>query len=168
MINDMSPTDRSDEFDQPNEPPVPTTAGGDVPHGDESSMYQGWVSVFECGTDFEADLVRDRLDEQEISAVVLTQRDHVFNVNVGDLSTVHVMVPPEHEAAARRIVAEAPASDEELEAAAMSADPAAPEAHDPSSEASLDSGMESIDLSIPAESEENGRTEDERGGGFDG
>jgi hypothetical protein len=126
------------------------------------------VSVFECGTDFEADLVRDRLDEAQIPAVVLTQRDHVFNVNVGDLSTVHVMVPPEHEEAARRVVGEAPASDEELEAAAMAADPAAPEAHDPSSEASLDSGMESIDLSIPAQSDANEEARREGGEGMPG
>jgi hypothetical protein len=122
---------------------------------EDAPRYQGWVSVFECGTDFEADLVRDRLDEQEIPAVVLTQRDHVFHLNVGDLSTVHVMVPPEHEEAARRVVTEVPATDAELDQAAMSADPAAPEAHAPSAEASLDSGMESIDLSIPAQSEED-------------
>jgi hypothetical protein len=155
-MNEMNPMD---SYDRP-----PNAAGAP----DESVRYQGWVSVFECGTDFEADLVRDRLDEQQIPAVVLTQRDHVFNVNVGDLSTVHVMVQPEHEEAARRVVGEAPASDAELEAAAMSADPSAPEAHDPSSEASLDSGMESIDLSIPAQSEENERVEDERRGGVEG
>ena len=158
MISDLSPTDRPDDEENPDA--VPTSQGGDIARED-SPRYQGWVSVFECGTDFEADLVRDRLDEQEVPAVVLTQRDHVFNVNIGDLSTVHVMVPPEHEAAARRIVAESPATDRELEDAAMAADPAAPEAHGPSAEASLDSGIESIDLSISGEDEDQRLAGDE-------
>lgn len=152
MINEMSPTDHSDDLDRHDQPSVPTPEGGDVPARNDAPRYEGWVSVFESGTDFEGDLVRDRLGDEGISAVVYTQRDHVFNLNVGDLSPVHVMVPPEQEAAARRIVAETPATDAELEAAAMAADPHAPDAYDPSTEASLDSGMESFDFSIPAES----------------
>jgi len=151
MISDFSPTEPSDDEREPGS--VPTSQGGDLARED-APRYQGWTSVFECGTDFEADLVRDRLDEQQIPAVVLTQRDHVFNVNIGDLSTVHVMVPPEHESAARRIVAETPATDQELEDAAMAADPSAPEAHGPSAEASLDSGIDSIDLGITSEDED--------------
>lgn len=115
----------------------------------KARTYEGWVSVFECSTDFEADLVRDRLDEQDIAAVVLTQRDHAFNLNVGDLSPVHVMVKPENEAAARAVLAEAPITDEELEAAAMAADVEAPDAHTPDDEARLDSGIEEISLDVP-------------------
>ena len=125
-----------------------------TPHDDSAEArqgrtYEGWVSVFECSTDFEADLVRDRLDEEDVSAVVLTQRDHSFNLNVGDLSPVHVMVPPGHEAQARAILERAPLTDEELEEAAMQADVMAPDAHDPTSEARLDSGMEEISLDVP-------------------
>ena len=115
----------------------------------EGRTYEGWSSVFECSTDFEADLVRDRLDESGVAAVVLTQRDHAFNLNVGDLAPVHVMVPPSDEARAREILAEAPISDEELEAAAMAADVMAPDAYSVEDEAALDSGIESINLSIP-------------------
>lgn len=114
-----------------------------------SRTYEGWVSVFECSTDFEADLVRDRLDEAGLAAVVLTQRDHSFNLNVGDLSPVHVMVQPESESEARAIINEEPLSDEELEKAAMEADIMAPDAHDPTSEARLDSGIEEISLDVP-------------------
>jgi len=152
MINELSPTDHSDDLDAHDQPSLPTPEGGDVPASADAPRYEEWVSVFESGTDFEADLVRDRLGEQDIPAVVFTQRDHVFNLNVGDMAQVHVMVPPEHEAAARAAVQEAPASDAELEEAAMAADPHAPDAYDASTEASLDSGMESIDLSIPDES----------------
>lgn len=120
----------------------------------DPTTYEGWTSVFSSGTDFEADLVRDRLDEAGIPAVVLTQRDHSFNLNVGDMSPVHVMVPPEREAAAREVVGAAPLTDAELEEAAMAADLYAPDAHDPRTEAALDSGIEGISLDVPDEEEE--------------
>ena len=134
---------------EPSGPPENNT-----PDEREAKTYEGWSSVFEASTDFEADLVRDRLDESGVAAVVLTQRDHAFNLNVGDLAPVHVMVPPADEARAREILAEAPVSDEELEAAAMAADVMAPDAHDFEAEAALDSGIDSINLSIPEESDE--------------
>lgn len=120
----------------------------------QARTYEGWVSVFECSTDFEADLVRDRLDEAGIAAVVLTQRDHSFNLNVGDLSPVHVMTQPADEAEAREVIADVSFTDEELEKAAMEADIMAPDAHDPTSEARLDSGIEEISLDVPEDEED--------------
>ena len=120
----------------------------------EARTFEGWVSVFECSTDFEADLVRDRLDEEGLAAVVFTQRDHSFNLNVGDLAAVHVMCKPEDEAEARAIVSQAPISDQELEDAAMSADLMAPDAHTPENEAALDSGIEEISLDVPDDGDE--------------
>jgi hypothetical protein len=120
----------------------------------DAQTYQEWVSVFETGTDFEADMVRDRLDDNGIAAVVLTQRDHAFNLNVGDLSAVHVMVRPEDAAEAREILADVSLTDEELESAAMSADPMAPDAHSAPNEAMLDSGLDALRLSPPDEREE--------------
>ena len=114
-----------------------------------SRTYEGWISVFECSTDFEADLVRDKLDEEGVAAVVLTQRDHSFNLNVGDLAPVHVMVRPEEEAEAREVLDQAPISDADLTEAALNADVMAPDAHDPSAEAALDSGIEEISLDVP-------------------
>lgn len=104
--------------------------------------YESWVSVFETGTDFEADIVRDRLDDGGIPAVVLTQRDHAFNLNVGDLSTVRVMVPPDRAQDAEELLGGEPLSDVELDEAAMNADPDAPPAHDSREEARLDSGVD--------------------------
>ena len=126
---------------------------GPPEHTDDASRdartFEGWVSVFECSTDFEADLVRDRLDEEGLAAVVFTQRDHSFNLNVGDLAAVHVMVRPEEEAAARSVLLEPMISDADLEAAAMSADLMAPDAHSPEDEAMLDSGIEGISFDVP-------------------
>ena len=125
----------------------------------EPTTYEGWISIFNSGTDFEADLVRDRLDESGIPAVVLTQRDHAFNLNVGDMSPVHVMVPPAHVDAARELINSAPLTDAELEEAAMSADLYAEDAHDPRTEAALDSGIEDISLDVPDYDDDNDEEE---------
>ncbi|MEO0560031.1 MAG: DUF2007 domain-containing protein [Bacteroidota bacterium] len=134
---------------EPSGPPENNT-----PDERDAHTYEGWSSVFEASTDYEADLVRDRLDESGVAAVVLTQRDHSFNLTVGDLAPVHVMVPPADEARAREILAEEPLSDEELEAAAMAANVEAPDAHTFEDEAALDSGLDTLNLSVPDDEEE--------------
>lgn len=108
------------------------------------AKYEDWIAVFTSGTDYEADLVRDRLDDSGIPAVVLTQRDHAFNLNVSDLAAVRVMVPPDYAERATALIEEELFTDEELEAAAMEADPDAPDAHSSRDEALLDSGNEQI------------------------
>ncbi len=82
-----------------------------------------WVTVFETGTDYEAEIVRDRLDDAGIRAVIDTKRDHAFNLNVGDLAIVLVKVPEGDVAAARELLASEPISDAELTRAALAADP---------------------------------------------
>lgn len=116
--------------------------------------YQDWVVVFRTSTDYEADLVRDRLDDAGVSAVVLTQRDHAFNLNVGDLAPVNVLVPPADVKAAEEVLESAPFTDAELSQAAMSSDPSAPSAHGKVEEAMLDSGMEEISFTPPEEDED--------------
>lgn len=118
------------------------------------STYEDWVSIFRTGTDYEADLVRDRLDDSGVPAVVLTQRDHAFNLNVGDLASVHVMVPPDRADDAVKLL-EQRLDDDELEEAALGADPEAPPAHPPDEESKLDSGQEQIDMGPPDASEDD-------------
>jgi hypothetical protein len=117
------------------------------------SKYEDWISVFRTNTDYEGDLVRDRLDDSGIPAVVLTQRDHAFNLTVGDLASVHVMVPPARADDAVALLDQR-LDDDELEAAALGADPEAPPAHPPDEEARLDSGQERIDMGSPEEDED--------------
>jgi hypothetical protein len=64
------------------------------------------------------------------------------------------MVRPEDEAAARAVAAQPGFTDAELEEAAMSADLMAPDAHSPSDEALLDSGIEEISFDVPDEDDE--------------
>jgi hypothetical protein len=118
------------------------------------SKHEDWVSVFRTSTDYEADLVRDRLDDSSIPAVVLTQRDHAFNLTVGDLASVHVMVPPEQAEQAVSLLEEQ-LSEDELEEAALGADPEAPPANTPEEDSKLDSGHEHMDLGPPDEEGES-------------
>ncbi|GBD02420.1 hypothetical protein HRbin18_02162 [bacterium HR18] len=97
-------------------------------------MKLDWIEVFRCSTDYEADMVRDRLDDAGIPAVVFTQRDHVFNLNVGSLAQVSVHVPAAFAEAARRLL-ETPVDEaalrraaEEAGRAASTADPDTPDA----------------------------------------
>jgi glyoxylase-like metal-dependent hydrolase (beta-lactamase superfamily II) len=115
------------------------------------NIYEDWTIVFSSSTDYEADLVRDRLGAEGLDAVVLTHRDHAFNLNVGDLSGAHVLTRPSQVEEARALLASNPLTDAELEEAALSADPVSPDAEDEDDEASLDSGMESIRLTFDDE-----------------
>jgi hypothetical protein len=117
------------------------------------SQYEDWVSIFRTGTDYEADLVRDRLDDSGVPAVVLTQRDHAFNLTVGDLASVHVMVPPDRADEAISIL-EQRLDDDELEEAALGADPEAPPAHSPDEDSRLDSAQGRIDFGAPDEEDD--------------
>ena len=85
--------------------------------------YQGWVSVFRSGTDYEAEIVRDRLVDSGIPAVILAHRDHAFNLTQGDLAQVRVMVPPDRLAEALRLLTSEPLTDDELTRIALAADP---------------------------------------------
>ncbi|MFB6271427.1 MAG: putative signal transducing protein [Salinibacter sp.] len=118
------------------------------------SKREDWISVFRTNTDYEADLVRDRLDDSGIPAVVLTQRDHAFNLTVGDLAAVHVLVPPEQAESAVSLLEEQ-LSEDELEEAALGADPEAPPANTPEEDSKLDSGHEHMDLGPPDEEDED-------------
>lgn len=124
----------------------------------EPARYQDWSVIYEATTDYEGDLVRDRLDDNGIAAVLLTQRDHSFNLNVGDLAPVRVMVRPEDIERAQAVLDELPLTDEELEQAAMAADPQAPDAHNASSEAMLDSGLDTLRFSAPDENDDEEET----------
>ncbi|MDQ7041551.1 MAG: DUF2007 domain-containing protein [Rhodothermus sp.] len=114
----------------------------------DPAQHEDWVEVFRSSTDYEADIVRDRLDDAGIPAIVFTQRDHVFNLNVGHLALVSVRVPVSYAEAARRILSE-PVDEETLRRAAEAADPEASPAHDPDTEARLDSGADHLGLDLP-------------------
>ena len=114
---------------------------------ENEKRLEGWVSVFKTSTDYEADMVRDRLDSAGINAATFTQRDHALNLTVGALAKVYVMVPPESAEEAMAVLREV-VSDEELEEAWKGSimDPDRPAEEEP-----LDSGIERIRFADPAE-----------------
>ena len=115
---------------------------------------EDWVSVFSSATDYEADLVRDRLADAGVDAVVHSQRDHAFNLTVGELAQTHVMVPRARADEAAALI-DAPAmSDADLEEAALSSDPLAPDATTPANEARSDSGADTISFDVPGDGDD--------------
>jgi hypothetical protein len=84
---------------------------------------EAWEVVFKTNTDYEAEIVRDRLDDAGLPAIVDTKRDHAFFLTVGDLAQVMVRVPKTYADEARRILASRRISDADLELAALAADP---------------------------------------------
>lgn len=83
----------------------------------------GWIGVWQTGIDYEADLVRDRLDDAGVEAVIMRKKDRSFSLTHGSMSPIHVLVPSDQEERARAVLEAEPVSDDELTAAALAADP---------------------------------------------
>lgn len=79
-----------------------------------------WEEVFLCSTDYEANLVRARLEDAGIVSVLLNQRDHAFNLTHGSIAKIRVMVPKSMKAEALALFAAEAITDEELAEAALS------------------------------------------------
>lgn len=80
---------------------------------------KGWLEVFQCGTDYEAELVRSWLSDAGIPVVILNHRDHAFNLTHGFLAKVKVVVPESYATQARELLDSQPISDDELARQAM-------------------------------------------------
>ena len=80
---------------------------------------KGWACVFTSGTDYEAEMVCARLQAADIPAVVLSQRDHAWNLTQGFLAKVRVMVPESVQSEAEALLNAATLPDEELTRAAL-------------------------------------------------
>ncbi len=79
-----------------------------------------WEEVFLCGTDYEANLVRARLEDAGIISVLLNHRCHAFNLTQGVLAKVQVLVPKSMKAEALELLEAEALTDEELAEAASS------------------------------------------------
>jgi len=85
--------------------------------------FDGWLEVFQTGIDYEADLVRDRLEDAGLEAVIMRKKDQAFSLTHGSMSRIYVLVPPHLEEEALALLSSEIVSDEELTAAALAADP---------------------------------------------
>ncbi|GEM_PF-389422 len=62
----------------------------------EPNDIENWVCVFECGTEYEAEMAKNYLANLEIPANILSKRDSSYNLNVGDMALVYVYVPRDY------------------------------------------------------------------------
>jgi hypothetical protein len=67
-------------------------------------VYGDYVLVSTCATEYEAQTIKSIIEMSGISAVLFSQKDHVFFSNVGDMAIVNVMVPKEDADKALEIV----------------------------------------------------------------
>lgn len=56
-------------------------------------MIEGWAQVYSTTGEIEAHLVRENLRAEGIDAQTFSQKDHMYPVEMGELSIVRVMVP---------------------------------------------------------------------------
>jgi hypothetical protein len=85
--------------------------------------FDGWVSVFESGIDYEAEMVRDRLQSSGIEAVIMAKKDRSFQLTVGAMSRIYVLVSPDQVEEAAEMLQENTFSSDELTDAALAFDP---------------------------------------------
>ncbi|MEZ4701778.1 MAG: DUF2007 domain-containing protein [Rhodothermales bacterium] len=105
---------------------------------------QDWVPVFKTGIDYEAEIVCDRLNDAGIAAVVQNKKDHAFNLTMGDLARIQVLVQPDREAEARDILTSIPIDEAELTRQALAASPLDP----------ADATLAELDEALPAGDED--------------
>jgi len=67
-------------------------------------IIEGWAQVYSTASELEAQLLRENLQADGIDAQVFSQKDMMFNLDLGELSIVRLLVPVwEHEQARRLI-----------------------------------------------------------------
>jgi Putative prokaryotic signal transducing protein len=97
----------------------------ETPASDNPSI--DWVPVFRTGTDYEAEIVRDRLSDAGVPAVIENKRDHAFNLTIGDMARIRVLVQSDYEKEALSVLRTVGVSDDELTRLALDASPLDPD-----------------------------------------
>ncbi len=69
-----------------------------------SEKVEGWAVVKTVAYEHQANLIKDHLEQAGLESMVLSQKDHVNVVWVGDLSEIKVLVPEDKEAEALAIL----------------------------------------------------------------
>jgi len=88
----------------------------------------GWAQVYSASDDVQAELIKENLEAEGITAQVLSQRDHFsFSIDLGDLNQVRVLVPAYDYETARALIA----SHKDSEGEVAFACPSCGEAYEP-------------------------------------
>jgi hypothetical protein len=75
----------------------------------------GWICVYQTGSDVDASMVQNYLESCEIEAQILSKRDSAYNLNVGDMAQIFVYVPADYENEARDVLQQWQSGAAELE-----------------------------------------------------
>lgn len=74
--------------------------------GSEPNDIDNWVCVMEGGTEYEVEIAKNYLSDQDIPASILSKRDSSFSVNYGEMGMVYLYVPKDYEEEAREALNE--------------------------------------------------------------
>ncbi len=99
-------------------------------------MIQGWAQVYSTHGEIEAQLVQENLRAEGIDSQIFSQKDHIYPVDLGELSIVRVMVPVWEYAAALETIRDHMDTEGEV----VFACPSCGEAYEPGAEACASCG----------------------------
>lgn len=74
--------------------------------GSKPNEIENWVCVMERGTEYEVEMAKNYLADQDIPSNILSKRDSSISVNVGEMALVYLYVPQEYEDDAKAALAE--------------------------------------------------------------
>lgn len=74
--------------------------------GSKPNDIENWACVMERGTEYEVEMAKNYLADQDIPANILSKRDSSISVNYGEMGMVYLYVPNEYEEDARKALTE--------------------------------------------------------------
>lgn len=72
----------------------------------DPNNIENWTCVKQAGTEYEIEMAKNYLTDQDIPANKLSKRDTAYSLNVGDMAMVYLYVPDEYAEQARRALEE--------------------------------------------------------------
>jgi len=74
--------------------------------GSEPNKFENWICVLERGTEYEVQLTKSYLENQDIPSSILSKKDSSLTMTIGEMSMVYLYVPKDYEKAARAAIRE--------------------------------------------------------------
>jgi len=74
--------------------------------GSEPNKFDNWVCVLERGTEYEIQLTKNYLENENIPSAILSKKDSSLTMTIGEMSMVYLYVPKEFEKAAKLAIRE--------------------------------------------------------------
>jgi hypothetical protein len=72
--------------------------------GSEPNKFENWVCILERGTEYEVQLVKNYLENEDIPSAILSKKDSSLTMTIGEMSMVYLYVPTEFEKQAKKAI----------------------------------------------------------------